>query len=109
MSSQQRQPAEMITVVPRHIQCLPEEDKNNEMLDSYNQRQFGGTIPDERITLEEHITDLSRDLPAMLLRDGSYPVCALDNCPMVDIIDGVGLTNDDPTNDRKSLNSVQAA
>ncbi|PBK93506.1 hypothetical protein ARMGADRAFT_1079818 [Armillaria gallica] len=79
------------------------------MLDSYNQHWFGGTIPDERITLEERITDLSRDLPAMPLWDGSYPACAPDNCPMVDILDGVGPMNDNPTNDRKSLNSVQTA
>ncbi len=108
-SNQQKQPAETITVVPKCIQYLPEEDKNNEMLDSYDQHQFGGTIPDEQITLEEHITDLSRDLPAMPLRDGSYPTCALDNHPMADILNGVEPMNDNPTNNRKSLNSVQTA
>lgn len=100
---------ETITVVPKHVQYLPEEDKNDEMLDSYDQHQFGGTIPDEQITLEEHIADLSRDLPAMPLWDGSYPTCASDNRPMADILDRVGPTNNNPTNNRKLLNSVQTA
>ncbi|PBK61981.1 hypothetical protein ARMSODRAFT_981156 [Armillaria solidipes] len=95
--------------VPRHVQHLRDEDRHDEVLDCYDQRRFGGIIPDERVSLEERIADLSTNLPAMPLANGSYPIRAPDDRPVADIIEGVGPSRENPTNGLRSLNSVQTA
>ncbi len=108
-SSRQKQQVDIVVPIPLRTQHLPAEDTHDELLDSYDQQRFGHIIPDERVTLEECIADLSADLPAMLLLDGSYPPCAPDDRPMADIITRVGPSRDNPTKDTKPLNSIQAA
>ncbi|PBK96037.1 hypothetical protein ARMGADRAFT_1028259 [Armillaria gallica] len=108
-TSHQEQSADVVAPIPIKTQHLPDKDIHDELLDLYDQRRFGHIISDERVTLEERIANLSTDLPAMPLLDGSYLPCAPDDHPMADIIAGVGLSRDDPTKDMKLLNSVQAA
>ncbi|SJK99798.1 uncharacterized protein ARMOST_03109 [Armillaria ostoyae] len=73
VTSRQKQPADAVTVIPLRLQHLPDEDTHDELLDSYDQRRFGHIITDERMPLEERVADLSTELPAMPLPDGSYP------------------------------------
>lgn len=91
VSSRQKQPADAVTVTPLRLQRLPDEDTHDELLNSYDQRRFGHLITDERMPLEERVADLSTELPAMPLPDGSYPT---------------GMHGDDSP---RPLNSVQAA
>ncbi len=98
----------MITAIPKREQRLPEEDRHDAMLDSYDQRRFGGIIPDERLPLEERISDLSSDLPAMPLANGLYPRIPLAKRSFPDIMDGVGSSSDD-SGDDKPMNLMERA
>ncbi len=100
-----------MTMMPRQTQRLLMEDKHDEMLDSYDQRRFGNVIRDKRMSLEEWLADLSADLPAMPLTNGSYPRLAPANRSFTDLMDGVGSSSDDnddaPEVNKKLPNSVQ--
>lgn len=100
-----RAPADIITAIPRQEQRLPEEDKHDAMLDSYDQQRFRGIIPDEQLSLEERILDLSSDLPAMPLPNGSYPCLPLMKHSYPDIMDSIGSSSDD-SRDEKPPNSI---
>ncbi len=95
-----KQQADIITLVLTCNQCLPEEDKHDTMLDSYDQWRFGGIIPDERISLEEWVADLSSDLPAMPLSNGSYPKIPRANQSITDLIKGEGLSSEADDNEK---------
>lgn len=101
-------PTDTVTPMPTRNQHLAAEDKHDSMLDSYDQRRFGGIIPDKCLLPEERIADLSVDLPAMLLNNGSYPRLARVNRSIADLIDGIG-SSDEDSGDDKPLTSVQKA
>ncbi len=88
-------PADVVTLIPRREQCLPKEDEHDAMLDSYDQQCFGGIIPDERLSLEERISDLSSDLLAMPLPNRSYPWLPLAKRSFPDIMNSVGSSSED--------------
>ncbi len=104
-----RSVVELSAPVPRRVQHLLHEECNDKVLDCYDQRCFGGIIPDDRVSLEERIADLFTDLPVMPLANGSYPICTPDDHPVADILNGVGPSREDPTNGMRSLNSMQTA
>ncbi len=93
-------------LLPRQLQRLPTKDLHDETLDSYDQHRFAGIMGDLRKLLEERIMELSRDLPAMPLPNGSYPRRAKVNRPVVDIIDGVGSSSEEEEGGQP-LNSIQ--
>lgn len=101
-----RQQVDIVTLVPTCNQRLPKEDKHDAMLDSYDQRRFGGIIPDERISLEERVADLSSDLPAMPLSNGSYPNIPRANRLIADLIEGEGSSSEADDNE-KPMNSIE--
>ncbi|KAK0441472.1 uncharacterized protein EV420DRAFT_1650070 [Desarmillaria tabescens] len=78
---------------PAKLQHIPKEDKNDELLDSFDQRQFGGII----------------HLPVMPLQNGSYPACMLERRSMANILNGVRPGGENEGKNDKALNSVQQA
>lgn len=59
------------------------------------------------MSLEERMAELSLELPAMPLPNGSYPRRAVANRPMADVIKGVGGSSDEEGTDKRKPNLVQ--